>query len=61
MTRLDDDPGSVCGETLDHDEVITYQGLDGVGWWCRRCDAEGFEESEASDDQTGHRRQHALE
>jgi hypothetical protein len=36
----------VCGETFDHDEVITYKSPDGVQWECRRCGAEGFEEAE---------------
>lgn len=38
--------GIMCGETIDHDEVITYDGPDGIGWRCRRCDAEGFEKRE---------------
>lgn len=36
----------VCGETYDHDENITYEGADGVGWECRRCGAEGWEPRE---------------
>lgn len=44
---------TVCGETIDHDEVITYDGPDGIQWMCRRCDAEGFAEKEdpVTDDQ----------
>jgi hypothetical protein len=42
-TLSDDD---ICGETIDHDEEVTYEGPDGIGWHCRRCDAEGFDEAE---------------
>lgn len=38
-----DTDGEVCGETYDHDEVIDYDGPDGVQWSCRRCGAEGWE------------------
>jgi len=34
----------ICGEAFDHDEVITYDGPDGLQWECRRCGAEVFEE-----------------
>lgn len=44
----------VCGETIDHDEVITYDGPDGIQWRCRRCDAEGFEEKEATETDDQH-------
>ena len=40
----------ICGESIDHDEEITYDGPDGVQWRCRRCDAEGFEESSPTGD-----------
>lgn len=33
-----------CGYVFDHDEEITYDGPDGVQWYCRRCGAEGFME-----------------
>lgn len=33
-----------CGYSFDHDEQITYDGPDGVGWTCRRCGAEGWED-----------------
>lgn len=43
----------VCGETYDHDEMITYNGPDGIQWECRNCGAEGSQEvtSIASPDQ----------
>ncbi len=40
------DDDEICGETFDHDEVITYDGPDGLQWECRRCGAEVFEEKE---------------
>lgn len=35
---------TVCGYTFDHDTVITYEGSDGVQWYCRNCGAEGWDE-----------------
>lgn len=35
-----------CGAVYEHDTVETYNGPDGVQWMCRRCGAEGYEETE---------------
>jgi hypothetical protein len=32
----------VCGESVDHDERITYEDAETVQWECRRCGAEGW-------------------
>lgn len=40
------DDDEICGETFDHDEVITYDDPDRLQWECRRCGAEVFEEKE---------------
>ncbi|MGA3562608.1 hypothetical protein [Melissospora conviva] len=45
VDELDED---VCDDGYpEHQEEVTYQGADGVGWACRRCGAEGWEPSEA--------------
>ena len=36
----------VCGETFDHDVVVTYDEPDGMMWECRRCGAEVWEDYE---------------
>lgn len=48
---IDDADEIVCGETVDHDEEVIYEGDDGVQWRCRRCDTEGWEP--ADDGQEG--------
>lgn len=42
-----DSPNYGCGWEYDHDVEVTYEGEDGVGWTCRRCDAEGWEPRDA--------------
>ena len=34
---------SVCGETVDHDQVITFAGEGSVHWRCEQCGAEWWE------------------
>lgn len=47
MTTVEPDPDEdVCGESYDHDTVVTYEGEDGVQWECKRCGAEGWKEPE---------------
>lgn len=41
---VEDDDEDVCGLTYDHEERITYDGPDGLGWECLRCGAEGWED-----------------
>ena len=31
---------AVCGETIDHDERLTYEDEDLLQWTCDRCGAE---------------------
>lgn len=31
-----------CGFAYDHDEEVTYDGPDGIQWYCRRCGGEGW-------------------
>lgn len=38
---------TICGETIDHDERITYEDEECVQWVCERCGAEFWEDKEA--------------
>lgn len=40
--------GGVCGETYDHDAVVTFEDDDIVQWMCRNCGAEGEENKDGS-------------
>lgn len=43
MNDKEDIEESICGETFDHDENITYSDPTVVQWECRRCGAEGWD------------------
>lgn len=36
----------ICGETIDHDEHLTYEDEDMTQWTCDRCGAEWQEDAE---------------
>lgn len=38
------DATAVCGQDVDHDEVVVDDGPDGTQWLCRRCGAEGWDD-----------------
>lgn len=35
---------SICGETFDHDQRVTYEDADTREWECRECGAEWWED-----------------
>lgn len=39
----------VCGETVDHDERVTYEDAFDIQWTCDGCGAEWWEDKEPSE------------
>ena len=35
---------SICGETVDHDQRVTFEDADTRTWECRQCGAEWWED-----------------
>jgi len=43
------DEESICGETIDHEQRITYEDAETQQWECTRCGAEWWHDKEADD------------
>lgn len=44
MTSEDEEFEPICGESFDHDIVITYEDEELVQWYCDNCGAEGWDD-----------------
>jgi uncharacterized Zn ribbon protein len=42
----------ICGESIDHDERVTFKDADGEQWICDRCGAEWWQDEENTKEQT---------